>query len=385
MIGSLMSAVGLMLSSQVRETWQLFLSHSLFTGIGVALAYTNIVAYIGITICDKHISIVNGVTLAGTAVGWITIPLLINVLRGLYGWRSSLLLLGAVGLHATVLSLILFRSTRKESQSKISKINCEFSEANLDKDSMELHSEDVEDNENADAQPKKTKVQLLKEYLQLPVTYPLFGYLIIVTNLISIAFVGTLYHLVASANTRGVPETKATLLMTFYGIGSIIGRIFNGVPNKLKLIKTKNTFLITLIVAGLSTFLLPFCRTYQSMVSVTFFIGLSTGACIPLLYILTREIVGIQNFPNALGMLLFTTAFINVVAGFITGWIYDLSGSYNTAFFIMGSFYILGCFVIIVPTVGLKYKKARTCSKHVTVKSSEVIGLSSPESVGTEL
>ncbi|XP_033101961.1 uncharacterized protein LOC117105057 [Anneissia japonica] len=383
-IGTLMISVGLMLSSQVREPWQLFFSHSLVTGIGMTLMYTNVIAFVGLA-CDKHISIANGVVAAGTAAGWITIPLLINVLREIYGWRGALLLLGAIVFHATVLSLVLFRSP--SAKLKLETGKSEYSKEILDDGNfMELRCDEVEDTKE-NSQEIKSNAALLMVYLQLPLTYPLFGFLIIVANLMFLGYAGTLFHLVASAIKRGIPETKAMLLMTVYGIGNIISRLLHGVPIKLKLITSQNLFVIALIVAGVSTYLLPFCETYEGIVSGTFFIGLSTGTCVPLVFLCTREIVGIKDFPKALGMVMLTTGLAGVTGGFFTGWIYDFFGSYNTAFFVIGSFFFTGCAFMIIPSVWLKYKKSRKRnSQYNDVKVKfQVIGLSSPDTVGTEI
>ncbi|XP_071960446.1 monocarboxylate transporter 12-like [Antedon mediterranea] len=339
MIGTLLIGCGFLASSQVKEAWQLFITHSIITGFGVALVYTNTIAFVGLT-CDRHISIANGVTLSGTALGWIMLPLLVNTLKAAYGWRGSLQLLGAIVFHATVISQIVFKT-----ESKIVTPSEEKTE------NYKFLKDCDNGDANEDINKEKTVTEILREYMRLPITYPLFLILIIVSNLIVIAFYGTLYHLVSSAIKKGIPEKKATLLMIIYGIGSMIARLLNGIPIKLKWIKTRNLFVVALIIAGVSSFVLPFCKSYLSVVLVILFIGLASGTCMPLTYLSAREIVGIDNFPKALGMMLFTTAFAVIIGGFFTGWIYDTTGSYNVAFFIMSALFFISCFFLVLPNI----------------------------------
>ncbi|XP_071961301.1 monocarboxylate transporter 14-like [Antedon mediterranea] len=343
MLGTLLTTVGLILSSRVQSVWQLFITFSLITGFGVSMVFSNTVAFIGIS-CDEHVSIANGVVTAGTAVALITFPFLINVLRSMYGWRGSLLLLGACVLHASLISLVIFKDpkTMKEDQ--------KFIEVRADDD-------DDDDKKKEIIEEEKGTKELFKEYLKLPLTYPLFGFMLIIANLFYLSFIGTAYHLVSHAVDIGISEHNAALLMTIFGIGNLVSRLFNGVPIKFNFITSSKLFALTLLTASLCTFLIPFCTRYASLAGSILIIGWSVGGSLPLIYLISREIVGVRNFPKAMGVLLFSTAPSGVVGGFFTGWIYDVSGSYNTAFFAMGSlFFVAFLFQVLPRFYYLKYK-----------------------------
>ncbi|XP_071961300.1 uncharacterized protein [Antedon mediterranea] len=361
-IGTLLIAIGFVLSSQVQETWQLFISHSLITGCGISLVFSNTLSFVCLVCDDKHVSIANGVTTAGTAVGMISVPVLIDFLRGIFGWRGSLLIMGALVVNATVISLIVFRNNpNMQQQSKRKHENLEANDheyANV--------TEREEESKNDYVMQQTTKL------IRLPILYPMLGFLMVVANLVLLAFAGTVYHLVAAAIQSGITESNATLLMTIYGIGNIISRMLHGVPLKLKLIKTKNLFAIALLTAGVSTFVLSFCKSYLVIASVTLIIGMSTGTCVPLIFLSTKEIVGVENFARAVGLLLMSTGFAGLVGGSLAGLVYDLTGSYNIAFFIMGSFFFLGCFFLTVPQMFINFKRNNSEYRNIKLKTETI-------------
>ena len=107
MMGSLICALGLVLSSQVPNMESLFVTLGVLTGIGIGLCTTP-----GIILTaryfDKNRAKANAFCLSGTAAGSFTLPFLIEALLSAYGFRGTVLVLGACMLHICI-SAALFR------------------------------------------------------------------------------------------------------------------------------------------------------------------------------------------------------------------------------------------------------------------------------------
>ena len=69
------------------------------------------------------------------------------------------------------------------------------------------------------------------------------------------------------------------------------------------------------------------------------------------------ELITLEKFTNAYGLLLLVQGIANLVGPPIGGWLYDVTGKYDLSFYLAGIFIALsGGLLLVLPAVG-KYKK----------------------------
>jgi MFS family permease len=73
--------------------------------------------------------------------------------------------------------------------------------------------------------------------------------------------------------------------------------------------------------------------------------------------IILVELITLEKFTNAYGLLLLVQGIANLVGPPIGGWLYDVTGKYDLSFYLAGIFIALsGGLLLVLPAVG-KYKK----------------------------
>jgi len=88
-------SLGLILSSQIQELWQLYVFTGLLVGLSISASFAIPVALVSLWFTSRQ-GLAVGVATLGISLGTATIPLLISYLITCGSWRSALLISGFV-------------------------------------------------------------------------------------------------------------------------------------------------------------------------------------------------------------------------------------------------------------------------------------------------
>lgn len=110
-------------------------------------------------------------------------------------------------------------------------------------------------------------------------------------------------------------------------------------------------------LCGLVTALVPLFTDYTALSILAGAFGLFIAANYSLTSIILVELITLEKFTNAYGLLLLVQGVANLVGPPLAGWISDLMESYNLSFYLAGLFIALsGLLLLILPAIG-EYKK----------------------------
>lgn len=159
-----------------------------------------------------------------------------------------------------------------------------------------------------------------------------------------------------------VSETDASVLISLIGIVNMFGEIALGWAGDRKECNPNIIYAVCMGLCGISIALIPFFLTYGMMCVLSSAFGLFIAANYSLTSIILVNLVDLDRFTNAYGLLLLVQGVANLVGPPIAGWGYDLTGTYNLSFFLAGAFIVVsGLLLLVLPIVShyRRYKKRK--------------------------
>jgi MFS family permease len=137
-------------------------------------------------------------------------------------------------------------------------------------------------------------------------------------------------HLVAYCSDLGYgPAHGADMLAAMMGFG-IISRVMSGVIADR--IGGLATLLISSALQGLALFLYLLFNGLTSLYVISALFGLFQGGLIPMYAVVVREYFSPREVGTRVGLVLMATLAGMAFGGWVSGWIFDLTGSYRVAF-----------------------------------------------------
>src|SRR5690606_10743565 len=137
-------------------------------------------------------------------------------------------------------------------------------------------------------------------------------------------------HIVAYCVDLGFGVARGAEMLSLMLVGGIVSRIGSGwLADRIGGIPT---LLIGSVGQGLSLlFYIPF-DGLASLYVVSLVFGLSQGGIVPSYAIIVREYLPAEEAGRRTGLIIMMTIVGMAVGGWMSGWIYDLTGSYQAAF-----------------------------------------------------
>jgi MFS family permease len=137
-------------------------------------------------------------------------------------------------------------------------------------------------------------------------------------------------HIVAYCGDLGYgPARGAEMLSVMLGFG-LISRIAGGfIADRIGGV---GTLLLSSVLQGVALLLYVFFDSLASLYVISALFGLFQGSLVPMYAIIVREYFASREAGTRLGIILMATLAGMALGGWMSGWIFDLTGSYQAAF-----------------------------------------------------
>ncbi len=297
-IGSFMFAFGLGLASLAWLTPHLGQLYATAVFIGVAgtgtyqLGYARVVA----SWFERRLGGALSFVVAGSGVGSLFFPPLVQHLIATYGWRHTYLLLAALPLFVgTPLTLIFARSLRANPA-------------------------------RAAAGPNAV-VESQGATWQEAIRTRSFWLLAFGVCCISLSENGALAHLAPMLSDRGLRLGEAALVVSILGGSSLAGRLILGWL--LDYLEGSHIATFSLLAAGAGIFLLAHAGSFRSAAFAALIGGLGMGCELDLIPYMLKRYFGLRSFSTLYGLIYSVFAVAGATAPLLLGHVYDISGSYT--------------------------------------------------------
>ena len=313
-VASLLLGAGFIGAAYSNSIWQLAMVHGLLIGTGVSITFGPLIANISHWF-DRRRGIAVAVTASGNYIAGALWPSVIQGFVETEGWRATYV---AIGILCVVTMIPLALLLRKASPTE---------------------------NRNgtvgtAPIEPPRHTIDVSPRGFQI-----LLG---IAGLSCCVAMAMPQVHIVAYCADLGFGVARgAEMLSLMLGAG-IISRLASGFLADY--IGGVRTALLGSVLQCLAlVFFLPF-DGLMSLYILSFMFGLAQGGIIPCYAIIIREYLPAAEAGRRIGFVIMSTILGMALGGWLSGWIFDVTGSYQSAFIngIAWNFLNIGIFVLIL-------------------------------------
>jgi MFS family permease len=316
-IGVLIGGFSYLLLSNMNSLGELYLYFGLGAGICVGSTYTPVSATVSKWFVEKR-ALALGIALMGITIGQMVLSPIIAYIITEHGWRTAYIVLSMVVFVTAIPAVILIGrippvpAQTKSSQSVISK-------------------------SEQSAQPQGWSAREASK------TAP-FWMLMITGFVLSAGFYFVISHIVTYATDIGVSVTAAAMILTMTSIGGIGGTLFAW-PITVKL-GNKYTLLVFIAGEALAMFLFILTKSTWSFYAVAIIFGFSFGGASPVRMAMVPPLFGLKSIGIILGLATFAWSVGGITGPFLSGYIFDLSQSYDIAFVSGGMLLMIGVLAV---------------------------------------
>jgi len=317
--------LGYLLMSRLQTPWQLYLLYGLLVGIGFSTHDVITLSTVARWFVKRR-GMITGIVKVGTGLGQLMVPLIATALIAGYGWRTSYILLGAVVL---VILVAVAQILRRDPQ-----------EMGLLPDGGGNGPDHVGNGSTEQGVPLRAAV-LTRQFWTMCVTeFALF-----------FCMLTMIVHIVPHATDLGLPSgTAAGVLSTIGGV-SMLGRVVMGTMNDR--IGGKRSLIICFIVLLCGLIWLQVAGDAWMLFLFAAIYGFAHGGFFTVISPTVAELFDTGSHGVLFGIILFCGTIGGAIGPLLGGYIFDLTGSYQTLFLVLTGVTVIG-FVLIILLQPLK-------------------------------
>jgi MFS family permease len=294
LIGTAMSATGYVLSSISGSLWQFALAHGVLIGIGASATFGPLMADVSHWF-EKRRGIAVAIAACGNYLAGTIWPPIVQHLIASYGWRQTHVMI-AISLVVVIPPLVLFlRQRAPEGHAAAS---------------------------NVVASDRLAALGISPNALTA-----LLG---LAAMLCCLAMAMPQVHIVAYCGDLGYgPARGAEMLSLMLGFG-LVSRVATGyIADRIGGVPT---LLVGSVMQAVALLLYVFFDSLGSLYVISALFGLFQGGIIPSYAIIIREYLPAKEAATRVGLMLMASLLGMALGGWLSGFVFDLTGSYRAAF-----------------------------------------------------
>ena len=311
--------IGYLLMSRLETAWQLYFLYGVLVGVGFSTHDVITLSTVARWFSRRR-GTMSGIVKVGTGFGQLTVPIIAATLIGTFGWRNAYLIIGAAALAALV---AIAQVMRRDPQAM-----------GLLPDGL------VSEHRGGPAGPRETSLAPGAAILTGQ-----FWRLCVVEFAVFFCLLTMIVHIVPHAQDQGLsPAVAAGVLSTIGGV-SMLGRTVMGLTNDR--IGGKRSLIVCFIIllGGLT------CLQISSSVWMLYLFaavyGFAHGGFFTVMSPMVAELFGTGFHGLLFGLVLFSGTIGGSVGPLLTGYIFDVTGSYRIAFIVLTALTLAGFLLIL--------------------------------------
>ncbi len=291
---------GYLLLSRINNSMELYICYGLLVGTGMSGGIAPVLSTITRWFKTNR-GLMTGFAIAGVGTGTLIVPPIANGLISAYGWRFSFFLLGMILLFMIVGLAQLFV---RDPMSK----------------GLVPYGAERPVNELGDCGSNGISLRDAYRDTQLWILFAVYVFSGFVIQI-------TLVNITIYAISSGVSARSGAMLLSFIGVGSLVGRIFGGAVSDW--FGSKSMMITASLSMAILFFLLLLSRNTLVLVLFAGCFGLVYGEILCMMPILPAELFGLMNHGAILGVVTFASTLGGALGPVVAGTIFDNYGGYE--------------------------------------------------------
>jgi len=315
----ILTGIGYLLMSQVNGIWQLYLFYGIIVGVGMSGVWVPQLSTVARWFVSRR-TLMTGIVIAGAGIGQLIGPPVITRLLAVYEWRMTFVILGAL-----VLVLVV--------------ITAQFLSREPSQKGQRPYGEDTERQAGVETEPI---VYSLKEAACTAQFWLSFGMFVCV----GYGFFSIVVHIVPHAIELEIPAVEAATILSAMGGVSIFGNyLLGGIADR---IGNRQVFLICFVLMAVALFGLVPVREMWAFYLFAVAFGCVMGGAGAAESPMVARLFGLSSHGLIYGVVHLGFTVGAAIGPFVTGYIFDVTDGYQTAFLVCGAFSIIGIILTLV-------------------------------------
>jgi MFS family permease len=293
--------IAYLLMSHMDTLWQFQVYYALIAAIGLSTATIPMMATIARWFTNRR-GLMSALVQTGSGLGGVILAPVSGWLIIGYGWRSAYLIIGIVALLITTLAGLTLRRDPKI------------------KDQL---TEESSTSKSQSAQPASKGIALsealyTKQFWIVAGLFFSFGF----------CRSSFLPHIAAHVQHLGFSLTEGANIVAVLTLSSILGRFWLGRMGN------KSAFIISFAVTTVALIWGIFAGDLWGLFLFGVIFGVGWGAQAVLRFIITADAFGTTSIGLIMGVLVFSEAIAAAIGSYLSGLLFDMTGSYQPAFWV---------------------------------------------------
>jgi MFS family permease len=322
-VGGCFLGLGCILMSRINTAWQFCLIYGLVVAAGVGGPWPSLTSTVSKWFLSRR-GLMTGIVASGPGISMIVVPPLISRMIPVHGWRSSYIILGTFSLVFIVIAALFMRRDPHQMGQSLYGDNKGRQEQKVPAAPMLSYREMVHS----------------RRFWMVCVIYYCFGF-----SLHTIAV-----HLVPHAIEIGILPGTAAGLMFFVGGSSIPSKLAVGAISDKIGVKLSLAYNFILLTGALLW--LQGAGGIWTLRGFALVFGFAYGGLMTLQPILSAELFGLSSLGLVVGSISFIYTMGSAMGPLISGYLFDVTGSYSLAFFLCA---ILEALALVLVLTTLRY------------------------------
>lgn len=297
--------VGFILMSQINAVWQFYLVYGLVVAAGTGPCWPIMMSLVPRWFVSRR-GLMTGILATGVGFGIVALPPLANWLIYNLDWRTAYIIVGSGALILIAVAAQFIRDPSKQ----------------IGQQPYGMDKTKPESLASKDAGLDLKEAIRTRQFALMGIMYFCFGF----------CLHSVMVHIVPHAADLKIPVTSATSILSIIGVVSIIGKLLIGSTSDR--FGVKPSLIFSFVLLFLAFVWLQFTRELWMFYLFATLFALAYGGVMTMQTLMSAELFGLRSLAAMLGVISFIYTIGSAVGPFVTGYIFDITKSYNPAFLI---------------------------------------------------